>query len=114
MNKFLLTLFFSATTLFGGNLIFPQEQIINKSTLSNDIFKQKIAFLDSLHKADNFKLRKQQQDNIYYKSLTEQGYTRWQSDNLHKIADPNFLPPADETGVHTKFQNHSSNNAKNN
>ena len=119
MKKELLTLFLLFATLLSGGFLFAQEQIINKSALPNDIVNQKIAFLDSVRKENNFKHQKEQQDHIYYKSLTEQGYTRRQVDSLHKVADPNFIvpaysPSADETGVHTKFQNQNSNNEKNN
>ncbi len=101
MKKKLLSLFFLIATLISGNFVFAQEQIVNKSVLSNDIVKQKIAFLDSVRKTN---IGKQQQDNIYFKLLHEQGYSRQYIDSLHKAADPNFIaptwyPPADEIGL---------------
>ena len=100
MNKNLLIVIFFAATLLSADFCFAQEQIINKSALSNDnaLVMNKIAFIDSVRKAN---ILKQQQDNIYFKSLHEQGYSRQHIDSLHKTADPNFIfpawyPPSDE------------------
>src|ERR1035437_4897425 len=120
MKKTLLIINFLIATFLSGSIVFAQEQIINKSALPNDIVKQKIAFLDSVRKANNLKQQKEQQDHIYYKSLTEQGYSRQHIDSLHKVADPNFIPPAyyppaDETGVHPKIMSTQNNaNERNN
>src|ERR1035437_2805328 len=120
MKKTLLILNLLIATFLSGSIVYAQEQIINKSTLSNDIVRQKIAFLDSVRKANKFEQQTQQQDNGYYKSLLEQGYTRQHIDSLHKAADPGFVlpawyPPTNEFGMPSLYQKHNSyNNQQNN
>src|ERR1022692_505583 len=99
-RKLLILVFFIAT-LFSGNVIFAQEQVNNKTAWSNEngLVAKKIAFIDSVRKLNK---TKEQQDHIFYKSLTEQGFTRRQVDSLHKVADPNFIVPV-------QLQNNSSN-----
>jgi len=110
MQKKLLILIFFIVTLLSVSFVFSQEQVINKTALPDDIVTKKIMFIDSARKVNNFNKQKEQQDNIYFKSLAEQGYSRQYIDSLHKAADPNFVapvwyPPADETGFEHPIMN---------
>src|ERR1035437_4409567 len=119
MKKNLLPFFFLIAILLSGNFIFAQQQVVNKSILPYDIVQQKIAFIDSVRKAEDYKFKKEEQDNIYFKGLHQQGYTRQHIDSLHKAADPDFIfpsfyPSSDETGYHSIDQKNSLQNAHKN
>ncbi len=105
MKRNLLIVIFFIATLLSADFVFAQVQISNKTTLpnENDLVAKKIAFIDSVRKSNK---TKEQQDHIFYKSLTEQGFTRRQVDSLHKVADPNFIIPV-------QLQNNSSNDYQN-
>lgn len=112
MKKILLIVIFLFATLFSGNFVIAQGQILNKSVLPNDIVKQKIAFIDSVRKTDN---SKQQQDNFYYKSLLEQGFSSEHVDSLRKVANPelNLHSSKEEIGLQP-LQKHDNQNAQKN
>lgn len=87
---------------------------MNFPIISKDIVQSRIGFIDSVRSAD---FNTQQQDNLHFKLLLEQGYSREYVDSLRLAADPALhLGPAfeNEVGLNQLYQNGDYQNSQKN